>query len=193
MEGAAVGNFFGGEVEVVRAGFYGDGEAFFFRAADVGERLGGDEMDDVEAEAIFAAEANHEANGFYFSFVGAGAEPRIVAAPVWVGEVGSGAVEGFGQLGVDEEGQAGASGVGRGGAEFGFIDAVEAFDAGFGEKAFESADTGLGEGFEVFGVVGGDSAPSGPIDQALPVGGGAFGLEGGDGGGGWEAVERHVD
>ena len=55
VEGAAVGDVFGGEVEVVRAGFDGDGETVFFGLTDVVERLGGGEVHDVEAEAVFAA------------------------------------------------------------------------------------------------------------------------------------------
>lgn len=42
-------------------------------------------------------------------------------------------------------------------------------------------------------VIGDCAAPGGPIDEAFALGCGAFGFEGGDGGGLGEAVEGHID
>ena len=70
---------------------------------------------------------------------------------------------------------------GAAGAELGFIDTVEAFDAGFGEEAFESADASSGEGFDIGRVVIGDSTRGCPVDfQALTFSGGTFCFEGGN-------------
>lgn len=73
VESAAVGDGFSGEVEVVGAGFDTDGEALFACLAEIVESLRGDEVDNVEGKAEFAAEADHEADGFHFGFVRTGA------------------------------------------------------------------------------------------------------------------------
>ena len=56
-------------MEVVGTGFDGDGEAFGACGFEVVEREGGGEVDDVEAELVLAAEADHQADRFELGFV----------------------------------------------------------------------------------------------------------------------------
>ena len=83
-EGGAVGDVFGGEVEVVGAGFDGDGKAFGAGGVEHGEGVRGGEVDDVEAEAVLAAEVGSSADGVELGFVGARGEVGGVLAPVGV-------------------------------------------------------------------------------------------------------------
>ena len=53
-QGGAVGDFFGGEVEIVRAGLDGDGQAFSARGLQLAQGLRGGEVDDVQAESNIA-------------------------------------------------------------------------------------------------------------------------------------------
>ena len=73
------------------------------------------------------------------------------------------------------------------------VDHSEAVAAGVNEEAFVAEDSGVGEGEDVGLVVGYGSAPRGPVDEALAVGGFALGFEGFDGCGFGETVEGHVD
>ncbi len=79
------------------------------------------------------------------------------------------------------------------GAELGFVDHGEAFDAGVDEEAFEARNSGGGQCSDVLLVVGDDSAPGGPIDMAFALRGGALLFECGDSRGLGQAIERHVD
>ena len=94
---------------------------------------------------------------------------------------------------MDQKRQAGAGEVRSGGSEFGFVDAIEAFEARLGEEAFEAANTCFRERLEVVGVVAGDSTPCCPVDEALAVSGCALDFESRDRCSRGKAVERHVD
>jgi hypothetical protein len=193
--GGAVGDVFGGEVEVVRAAFRGDGQAFGAGGGEQRQGERGAEVDDVDACAVLAAEVNHEADGGELGLVGARGEVGGVAAPVRVGIVEGvdGGVDGLGEFGVDEQRQAGLGDGGEGALELFAVDHGEALAAGIDEEALEAGDAGAGEGKDVGLVIGDGSTPCGPVDEALVGGGGALGFEGGDGGGFGEAVEGHVD
>ena len=73
------------------------------------------------------------------------------------------------------------------------VDHGEAVAAGVNEEAFVAENSGASEGEDVGLVVGHGSAPGGPVDEALALGGAALGFEGFDGGGFGKAVEGHVD
>jgi hypothetical protein len=70
-EGVAVADVFGGEVEIVGAGFDGEGKAFLSGGGDEWEGARGGEVDDVEAETMGAAEGDEEFDGFELGLVGA--------------------------------------------------------------------------------------------------------------------------
>ena len=95
-EGCSVRDVFGGEVEVMGAGFDGDGEAFGACSFEVVEGEGGGEMDDVEAEVVLATESDHQADGFELGLVGAGLQVGGVASPVGVLQRRCCAVDGAG-------------------------------------------------------------------------------------------------
>ncbi len=150
----------------------------------------------------FSGELQQHLDGVELGFVGAGGEIGGVLGPVGVGgvEVGYGGVDGGVELGVDEEGKAGARDVWDGADEILLVDGGEAVAAGVDEEALEAGDAGAGEGFEVALVVVDAAAPEGVVDHALrggvgAAGGGGFALEleGGYVGGLGEAVEGHVD
>jgi hypothetical protein len=195
VKGAAVGDGFRSEIQIMRAGFDGDGETFGAGLAQIGEGLRGGEMNDVERKAVFTAKADEEADGGQLGLVGTRAEPGGVTARVRAlgGDGVSGAVKRLGELGVDEQGQTGAGEVGQCGAELRFVDTSEAVQAGLSEKALEAASSGSGQRGQMQGIVGGDASPGSPVDAALALGRPALGIESGDGGGGGQAVERHVD
>ena len=192
-EGCAVGDLLGGKVEVVGAGFDGDGQAFGAGGLQLVERERCGEVDDVQAEAVLTAEADHQADGFEFGLVGAGGEVGGVLAPVGGLEAFGGAVDGAGELGVDEQREAGLGDVGKRGFELLLVDHGEAVAAGVDEEALVAEDAGAREREEVLLVVGDGSAPGRPVDEALAAGGFALGFECGDGGGLGQAVQRHVD
>ncbi len=108
-----------------------------------------------------------------------------------------GGFERAGELGVDQQRQAGGGEDGRGVAQGLFVEEAEAFAAGVDEKTFVAGDAGFGEWSEVqlVAVAGDafDSPPGAPVDPALAGGGRALGFEAGDGGSGRQAVEGHVD
>ena len=61
------------------------------------------------------------------------------------------------------------------------------------QKTFEAGDACVGEGLDVERVVGDNAAPGEPIDAGAALRGGALCFEGGDVGGGGNAIQRHVD
>ena len=84
QQGGAAWDVFGGKVQIVRTGFDRDRQTFGARGPQVIQRKGGGEMDDVQAEAILAAETNHQTDGFQFGFVGSRGEISCIAAPVGI-------------------------------------------------------------------------------------------------------------
>ena len=101
---------------------------------------------------------------------------------------------------MDEQWEPGAREVRESALEIGAIDGGEAVAAGIDEEALEAGDASEGEGLEVMLIAIDAAAPEGVVDRALgrAVGtarrcGLALELEGGDGGGLGETVQRHVD
>ncbi len=97
-----------------------------------------------------------------------------------------------GQLGVDEERRARAGELAHGLAQIALGDEAELFDARLDHEALEAHDARVEQGAQLLGVAGDGAAPEAHVDPELPRGGGELLLEAGDGGGGRDAVERHV-
>jgi hypothetical protein len=65
----SIGDLFGGEMQVVWAGFAGDGQTFFSRGAEYGDSLRAGDVNDVQTKSILAAQRDHQTNGGQFRFI----------------------------------------------------------------------------------------------------------------------------
>ncbi len=189
--GGAVGNFFCGEVEVVRTGFYGDGDSGGAGGVEGGEGFGGGEVDDVYGGVEFFCEADEEVDGGGFPVGGAGGEVAGGAAGILVREIWWG--DGV-EFGVGEEGDVAFCEEGEDGAEIGFGGGGEVVDAGVDEEGFDGYCAGVKEGGDFLGVAVDEAGVEADVDLAGGVlVGGLFLLECGEGGGDGGGVEGHVD
>ena len=155
-------------------------------------------MHDVNAHrlplrGLLAAEFDQQRDCGQFGFIGARGEVGGIAAPVRRAQACGRHSERSGQLGMNEQRQAGLRDQRQRMAQVGFVDQAKAVAAGVDQEAFETRDTCLCERDEVELIVVFRSSPGSPVHAALPGCGGAFGFEPGDRCRRGQAVERHID
>ena len=153
----AVGDLLGGERQVVRAGFDGDGDARAPRSGDRVERVGRREVHDVHARAGLACEAHQQLDRRLLACRRTAVEPGRIATrirrPCWrrAGSAGNSACASSGRPSLASDRQRLA--------QIGFGDVLELVDAGRTQKALEAEHAGARERLEVGGVAGHDAAP----------------------------------
>lgn len=81
-ERLTVGDLLGGKVEVMGASFHGNRQAFGFCGAQQVQGMAGGEMNDMEAELVFAAEREKKSDGGELGFIRAGLQVGGVFRPV---------------------------------------------------------------------------------------------------------------
>jgi hypothetical protein len=187
----AVGNLFGGEAEVVRAGLRCHPNAFRASRGDQREGLGGRDVDDVDSKPPLAREADQESHRIRFRGDWAAGEPGGVGSPI--ARLRGGVLQRRRPLGVhhDQGVECRERGCGllqvarRHGRKFGH--------PGGAQETLEPEHARPMQRSELGGVAGDQPAKEAGIDRAPAKGRGALDLEGRHVGGGRDAVERHVE
>ena len=180
----------GAERQVVRAGLDGEPDALGLRRGDRGERVGGGEVDDVDAAAGLPGRGDHRGDRGRLGLRRAGGEEVVVRAA----RVHPVRGDDLGVLGVHDEQPVERGDLGHRRAQLGGRERRELRHPGVEQEALEAVRPGLPELGEVAEAVGHRAAPEADVDAAPALGGRPLGLRGprrevvaGIG------VERHVE
>ena len=187
-----IGDFFGGEMQIVRAGLDRYRQTLLERGAKLGKRAARREMNDVQAEFIFAAEREEETNRGELCFLRARLQIGLIQRPIGVCQTRRGGIDGARKFGVDEQRKFRDGDMRQSGAKLLLGNHGEAVDAWMDEKTFEAGNAGAGERFDVMLIIRDDASPGHPIDATSASSGCALGVESVDAGGGGKAIQGHV-